>query len=195
MLALGVAMSLGSFLFGFNGRIGRKQLWLFLLLYIPTSLVVIVAAVFAVFAARSNITQAEAADIYSKVFAGWGLLTLMPVLSVYVKRLHDRQRSGWWLLFAFVPSLALAALWPFLSATGVVPPNSNAWFLVPFAPFFGWLAVAGLFPVLADLIGKLPALIAGPLLALVNIWLLIELCLLKGRHNAPAQLLVGDSQS
>ena len=158
---MGVAMSLGSFLFGFKGRIGRKQLWLFLLLYISTSLVVIVAAVFAVFAARSNITQTEAADIYSKVFAGWGLLTLIPVLSVYVKRLHDRQRSGWWLLFAFVPSLALAALWPVLSTTGVVPPNSNAWFLIPFAPFFGWLAVAGLFPVLADLTGKLPALIAG----------------------------------
>jgi uncharacterized membrane protein YhaH (DUF805 family) len=188
-------MSLGSFLFGFKGRIGRKQLWLFLLLYILTSVVVIVAAVCAVCAARPSITQAEAADVFGKVFAGWGLLSLIPVLSGYVKRLHDRQRSGWWLMFAFVPSLALAALWPTLSTTGVVPPNSNAWFLIPFAPFFGWMAVASLFPVLADLTGKLPALIAGPLLALINLWLLVELCVLKGRHDAPASQPVSESQS
>ena len=155
----------------------------------------IVAAVFAVCAAIPTITQSEAADIYGKLFAGWGLLTLFPVLSVYVKRLHDRQRSGWWLMFAFVPSLALAALWPTLSTTGVVPPNSNAWFLIPFAPFFGWLAVAWLFPVLADLTGKLPALIAGPLLALVNLWLLVELCFLKGRGDASASQLASELQS
>ncbi|MET0192166.1 MAG: hypothetical protein ABW200_02210 [Hyphomicrobiaceae bacterium] len=43
--------------------------------------------------------------------------------------------------------------------------------------------------------GKLPALIAGPLLALVNLWLLVELCVLKGRHDAPASRPVSESQS
>ena len=33
----------------------------------------------------------------------WGLGTLAPQLSVAVRRLHDTDRRGWWLLLFFIP--------------------------------------------------------------------------------------------
>jgi uncharacterized membrane protein YhaH (DUF805 family) len=36
-------------------------------------------------------------------WAGWTLVFLMPYAAVAVRRLHDTNRSGWWLLLVFVP--------------------------------------------------------------------------------------------
>jgi uncharacterized membrane protein YhaH (DUF805 family) len=33
----------------------------------------------------------------------FGLVTLIPALAVMVRRLHDTDRSAWWMLLAFVP--------------------------------------------------------------------------------------------
>ena len=33
----------------------------------------------------------------------WSLLTLIPGLSLCIRRLHDIGKSGWWYLFIFVP--------------------------------------------------------------------------------------------
>lgn len=177
-------MSIGSLLFSFRGRIGRKKLWLFLVLYLLVSLIAVVASVFVIFATRAPMTQRQAVDTFNLVVLCWSCLTLIPVSSVYVKRLHDRRRPGALLLVALIPSITLASIWPLLSATGAVSPNSNAWFLLPFAPFLGWLAVLGLVPFFTGLTGmKMLVIIAAPLLAIANLWLLLEIGFLKGRTS------------
>lgn len=54
-----------------------------------------------------------------------GLLSLgllIPGLAAVVRRLHDTDRSGWWLLAAFVPLVNLAVLY-FLVSEGTAGPN------------------------------------------------------------------------
>src|SRR5680860_792339 len=33
----------------------------------------------------------------------WGLITLIPAILVDIKRWHDRDKSGWWMLIVLVP--------------------------------------------------------------------------------------------
>lgn len=33
----------------------------------------------------------------------WIVVTIVPALAVLVRRLHDTQKSGWWVLLGFVP--------------------------------------------------------------------------------------------
>jgi uncharacterized membrane protein YhaH (DUF805 family) len=179
----GKTMRLLSLLFSFYGKINRKQFWLLMLLYITATIVATAVGVFAVLAAKSGVTQQEAAEAFRTVFLAWSGLTLIPLLSLYTKRLHDRRKSGWWLLLLLLPCTMLAIIWPALAAGGIVSPNSNAWFLIPLAPFFGWLAPIGLIPLFNDIVGiKLLVKLGAALLSLINLWLLVELCFLKGRQ-------------
>ena len=87
----------------FDGRARRSEFWFFTLFRW-------LVAFFAVFAdAAANIT----------LFAilSWLLLTL-PWLAVGAPRLHDTDRSGWWLLIVFVPLLGIVALIIFLCEAG-----------------------------------------------------------------------------
>lgn len=87
-----------------------------------------------------------------------------------------------WLILPLAPCILLATLWPFLVSSGVVPPNSDAWYLIPLAPFFGWVAPLGLMPMFNDLVGiDWLAKLGVALLSLGNLWLLIELGFLKGK--------------
>jgi uncharacterized membrane protein YhaH (DUF805 family) len=181
-------MSVKSIFFGFRGRINRKQFWVGLLLYMIASIVAIVAGVFGVLALKPGISQNEAVEAFNQVFAAWNCASLIPIASIYVRRLRDRGRSGWWLLIPFLPSALLVSLWPALSASGIVPHGSNPWIMVPFFPFFGPLVLFGLLPPLVDLFGaKLLVVVVVSFFALINLWILVELLFLKGRRisNAP----------
>ena len=37
----------------------------------------------------------------------FGLISLIPQLSVLVRRFHDRDMSGWWVLLSFVPLIGI----------------------------------------------------------------------------------------
>ena len=51
------------------------------------------------------------------------LLLLIPNLAVAVRRLHDTDRSGWWLLLIFLPILGWLALFVFYCLDGTRGPN------------------------------------------------------------------------
>lgn len=40
----------------------------------------------------------------------WSLAVLIPTLAVGVRRLHDTDRSGWWLLLMFIPVVGIIVL-------------------------------------------------------------------------------------
>src|SRR5437868_8563404 len=85
------AMNLKKILFSFEGRIGRRIYWLAILGLIAAELVVTYAPfllgneqwVFLILALASQFI--------------W-LLSLWPLLALGAKRLHDRNKNGWWLL-------------------------------------------------------------------------------------------------
>lgn len=52
-----------------------------------------------------------------------GLALLIPGLSVAVRRLHDTDRSGWWLLLVIIPIIGWIALIVFFATAGTPGPN------------------------------------------------------------------------
>ena len=52
-----------------------------------------------------------------------GLALLLPSLAVGVRRLHDTDRSGWWLLIALIPIIGWLVLIFFFVTPGTPGPN------------------------------------------------------------------------
>ena len=83
----------------FSSRASRKEFWLFFLFY---CIAVVVLSVI------DGILGTYDAESGYGVFSGiYTLVTLVPYLAVCVRRLHDTDRSGWWLLLWFLPLIGL----------------------------------------------------------------------------------------
>jgi uncharacterized membrane protein YhaH (DUF805 family) len=84
-------MNWRELLFSFQGRVARQHYWLMVLLTVPF---VIAAAIINGGFAHD---PAEAP----------GVLVLLPMLwpafAVTIKRWHDRNKSGWWILINLIP--------------------------------------------------------------------------------------------
>ena len=91
-------MTIGQW-FSFSGRIGRKTFWLGYVL--PLLVASIVASVLdaALGLAPSPMADAVPADAtqVGPVSGVVSLLSIWPMLAGSIKRLHDRDRSGWWI--------------------------------------------------------------------------------------------------
>jgi uncharacterized membrane protein YhaH (DUF805 family) len=88
-----------KYLFGtFDGRIGRQSFWIGTVVLIAVSVVLHL-----VLAALFGWRDAMGGPINGAV----SLILLYPSLAVDVKRLHDRGKSGWWILLLLVPVLGL----------------------------------------------------------------------------------------
>ena len=53
----------------------------------------------------------------------FSLICLLPSISLGIRRLHDTDRSGWWLLIAFIPLVGLIVLLYFACLRGTTGPN------------------------------------------------------------------------
>lgn len=84
-----------NFLFGFSGRASRSLYWLTLLLvcvgYLIAGILLIIVS-----------ATAGSAIPFPMLAAPIGLAGLWIVLALTVKRLHDRNKSAWWLLLFWV---------------------------------------------------------------------------------------------
>ena len=92
----------------FNGRARRKEYWYFILFNIITSIVLVII---------DGVTGSFSPE------AGMGLLgsiymlaVLIPGIAVAVRRLHDTNRSGWWLLISLIPLIGVIVLIVFLAS-------------------------------------------------------------------------------
>ena len=85
-----------------DGRVDRKQWWLRFVL--PVFVVTLVLSFIDM--AMGTYHPRYGAGTLSSIFA---LLALVPAIFVYIKRFHDRDKSGWWVLIGFVP--IIGALW------------------------------------------------------------------------------------
>jgi uncharacterized membrane protein YhaH (DUF805 family) len=99
----------------FEGRARRKEYWFFML---GNFLAVVVLTVVDMALGTFN----EQAEI--GLFGGIYLLAvLIPSIAVTVRRLHDTDRSGWWLLIVFIPILGALVLLVFMILDGT--PGTN----------------------------------------------------------------------
>ena len=73
----------------FAGRARRKEYWMFVLWN-------------AIFAFGVGVLDALVGG-GGVLFTLFSLAYLLPWLSVNVRRLHDTDRSGWWILVSFIP--------------------------------------------------------------------------------------------
>jgi len=77
----------------FNGRARRKEYWMFFLFNV---IIALVLGFIEGLAGGPGILV----SLYS-------LAVLIPGIAVFVRRLHDTNRSGWWLLIALVPLVGI----------------------------------------------------------------------------------------
>lgn len=84
----------------FDGRSRRSEYWNFFLFNL------IVALVLGFF--DSVLRQMLGFGVLGTLY---GLAVLIPGIAVSIRRLHDTDRSGWWLLLAFVPIVGLVLIW------------------------------------------------------------------------------------
>ena len=89
---------LKRYLFSFEGRVTRLEYWMF---YVPMIIGYIIVLIFAA------VFGEEAAMI---IFYLLGLVFIWSVIAIQVKRWHDRDKSGWWILINFIPFGGIWAL-------------------------------------------------------------------------------------
>ena len=92
----------------FTGRAGRAEYWSFFLINLVITLVLEFVLGF--------LHLGFLAYIYS-------LAVLIPSIAVGIRRLHDTDRSGWWLLIFFIPFLGWIAGLILLALEGTPGPN------------------------------------------------------------------------
>lgn len=105
----------------FDGRAPRPEYWWWILamVILYTILGVIDGAVIAPMLGFEAF-QAEAAQPLSLVAA---LVLLLPNVALSVRRLHDTDRSGWWLLLGLVPVIGSLVLLVFYLLPSTPGPN------------------------------------------------------------------------
>ncbi len=91
----------------FSGRARRKEYWFFVLFNIIISIVLAVI---------DGVTGSFSAEAGMGLLGGiYTLAVLIPGIAVSVRRLHDTERSGWWLLIALVPLIGAIVLLVFMA--------------------------------------------------------------------------------
>jgi len=99
----------------FNGRARRKEYWYFNLFNILISIVLaVIDGVAGTFSAEAGM------GLLSGIYA---LAVLIPIMAVSVRRFHDTDRSGWWLLIALIPLIGVIVLLVFTVQDG--KPGEN----------------------------------------------------------------------
>lgn len=100
----------------FNGRAPRPEFWLWKVFFIPTALLLNIVPVIGQLAV---------------------LALLVPNTAVTIRRLHDTNRTGWWLVLPYVPAVAIAIA---IIGIGVDPDNPA---LEPPLAVAGGVGIAG----------------------------------------------------
>ena len=93
-------MTIQQWLFSFKGRIGRRDFWIWIGLWIVGMLVLF------------SLASKQLLDIQTAAFCL--VCLLWPTAAVTVKRLHDRGRSGAWALLMILAWMLLAGNWAIL---------------------------------------------------------------------------------
>lgn len=97
----------------FSGRAVRSEFWYYQLFVVLAGIVLTIVDVI-IFGANSDI------QLFSALFS---LAVFIPSLAIGSRRLHDTDRSAWWLLIGIIPLIGLIVLIVFWAQSGTEGPN------------------------------------------------------------------------
>ena len=107
----------------FSGRSRRKEYWMFMLLIVLSTVVaVVLLGVFGAFTEGPNGPGALAWIIIALVGLAY-LAIFIPSIAVQVRRFHDQDRSGWFVLLGFIPYVGGLIVFVFMLLEGTKGPN------------------------------------------------------------------------
>ncbi|MDP6350032.1 MAG: DUF805 domain-containing protein [Chloroflexota bacterium] len=95
----------------FSGRASRAEFWLWVLSYWVVTLVLVIVG------------EALATGLGQIVGILHALTILIPNIAVTVRRLHDTERSGWWILISLIPIVGNIAFFIFMVLRGTDGEN------------------------------------------------------------------------
>ena len=103
--------------FTFSGRARRKEYWYFVLFHD------IMAAAGLFIAGALYSENRTIADTFVWIVYLYILASIIPTLSVTVRRLHDIDKSGWWQTVGLIPVIGGFWLLILMCTDGTVGPN------------------------------------------------------------------------
>jgi len=115
-----------NLLFGFQGRTNRAKFWL-----VALAIFVVEAILFAMLGSNIAMSDdpqealARMGPVTSIVLLLFGILVTWISIAVGIKRFHDRNKSGVWVLIIFVP--VIGSLWYLIECgflKGTTGPNN-----------------------------------------------------------------------
>ena len=95
----------------FDGRAARPEYWYWVLFSLLAQLVLVIV---------DTLVLHSEIGILGVLFS---LAVFLPSLAVAVRRLHDLDRSGWWILLAFIPVVGAIILIVWACMPGTPGPN------------------------------------------------------------------------
>ena len=111
----------------FSGRSQRKEYWMFALFQFIVAMVLLAIMFVGGMGSVNEMTgQAEPGTLF---YIGIGLLvifglgTFIPSLAVSVRRFHDQDKSGWFLLLQLIPYIGGIIVLVFMCLDGTRGPN------------------------------------------------------------------------
>ena len=100
----------------FNGRSRRKEYWMFVLGVVI--LVVLLSIIEGILGLSGMV-----GGVYGPLTTLAMLGLLIPGLAVQVRRFHDQDKSGWFVLLGFIPLLGGLVVLVFMCLSGTQGPN------------------------------------------------------------------------
>lgn len=88
----------------FDGRSGRAEFWWFFLANLIVGVVLSLLG--------------QASTFFYIIYVIYGLALIIPSIAVGIRRLHDINRTGWWILIALVPLVGFIVLLVFYATAG-----------------------------------------------------------------------------
>jgi uncharacterized membrane protein YhaH (DUF805 family) len=147
-------MNWGKLLFGFQGRINHAKYWLAVLIYIVVSVLIGVI--------DSSLGPMSVSLTILHIIVGVGCF--ISYIAVGIKRFHDRNKTGWWLLIFYILPGVLIGAGVGLSLGGIIMRRGMMSY-----------GVSSM-----EMIGALLVLVAFA----IGIWAFIELGCLRGTIGA-----------
>ena len=99
--------------FNFKGRSTRKDLWFVVL-------DIFIIAIIIGFIVGPLQLEEKIVDLILEVYS---LLLIIPMFSLEIRRLHDINKSGWWILLSLIPGVGTIVLLVFYCTPSVNENN------------------------------------------------------------------------
>ena len=100
----------------FSGRSRRKEYWMFILG------VIVIAIVLSIIESILGLSG-MVGGVYGPLTLILGLALIVPGIAVQVRRFHDQDKSGWFVLLSLIPFLGGLVVLVFMCLEGTKGPN------------------------------------------------------------------------